>query len=321
MKSSQDPARRDFLIEIARMYYEQELSQQQIARKLGISRSSVSHLLRVGKAERIVQIRIEEPSSPARRLQREIKERYHLQEARVVPAAEGGEPAASRVGQAAAALLESILTDGMKIGISWGSTLYQVVHACRPAARRDVVVVQLHGGLGSGNLDIDGFELARQLADRVGGVYRVIRAPIVVQSRELRDMLVREPDIAEALRCGAAVDVALIGIGSNLPEISSFVRAGYLGAGESRDLLAQGAVGTVCGLQIDRQGAIVPNSFNERLIGIEAAALRRIPIRAGVAAGVRKADAVRGALRGGFLTHLFIDEPIAGRLVEEPAEP
>ncbi len=318
-----DPVRRDFLIEIARLYYEQDLSQEEIARKLDISRSSVSHLLRVCRREGIVQIRIEEPSSRIFGLQARLVERFGLREVRVVHPGEEPEATKSRVGEAAAAVLESILSDEMRIGISWGTTLFQVIRHLHPAPpRRGIEVIQLHGGLGAGNLEVDGFELARKLADKLGGTYRIVRAPMVVRTQALKEMLVREPDIVEALHHGTSADVALIGVGSNLPEISSLVRAGYLSEEESAELLRGGAVGTVCGIQLDLQGCVVRTSLNDRRIGIEPDALSRIPIRVGVAAGSPKTEAVLASLRGGYLTHLVVDEQIALRLVDSsPAAP
>jgi DNA-binding transcriptional regulator LsrR (DeoR family) len=117
---------------------------------------------------------------------------------------------------------------------------------------RDVEVVQLHGG------------------------YRIIQAPLAVASRELPEQLAREPGIAETLRLGAEPDLALFGVGSNRPRISSLVRTGYLTAAESQRLLESGAVGTVCGLHIDARGRPFPCDWNERLVGIAAASLLRI---------------------------------------------
>ena len=172
----------------------------------------------------------------------------------------------------------------LRIGISWGTTLHQLVSYVRPLSLKGVEIVQLHGGLGSGNPDIDGFGLAQQLAEKLSGSYRIIQAPIVVQSDELRDMLMREPRIVETLQSGAEAGIALFGIGSNLPAISSLVRTGALTEEESCALLQEGAVGTVCGLHIDVEGHVFSGSLNRRLVGITAT-LTRIPVRIGLAAG------------------------------------
>ena len=92
---------------------------------------------------------------------------------------------------------------GLRIGLSWGTTLFQVVRHLRPLDLRGVEVVQLHGGLGAEDPAIDAFGLAQGLAEKLHGRYRVIQAPISVASRELREQLVREPGIAETLKSGA----------------------------------------------------------------------------------------------------------------------
>ena len=315
MAATQNADRRDFLIEVARLYYEQSLSQKAIAGRFGISRSSVSLALKACREEKIVEIRIQDSPSALLRLQAELKERYHLPQVVVAPAEPDAELAKRRVGQAAASYLEGELAGGLRIGLSWGTTLFQVVGHMRSLDLRDVEVVQLHGGLGAEDPAIDAFGLAQSLAEKLHGKYRIIQAPISVASRELRDLLVREPGIAETLKRGARADLALFGVGSNRPRVSSLVRTGYLSAAESKTLLAAGAVGTVCGLHIDSRGRPFPCPWNERLVGIEARALLRIPRRIGVAAGLDKAVAVKAALLGGLIGTLVTDEGLARALL------
>jgi DNA-binding transcriptional regulator LsrR (DeoR family) len=271
-------------------------------------------MLKLGREQGIVEIRINDVRSPAVRHQRRLRELYGLADAVVVQSSPDADQTRAQVGRSAAALLEPLLKDNIRIGISWGTTLHGLVTHVRPRSLKGVEIVQLHGGLGSGNPDIDGFGLARELAERLSGSYRIIQAPIVVQSVELRDMLMREPRISETLKRGAEAGIALFGIGSNLPQISSLVRTGALTEEESLALVREGAVGTVCGLHVDAEGGVFPGSLNQRLVGISYDALRRIPVRIGLAAGAEKAVAVQAALRGGFVTALVVDEEIAERL-------
>lgn len=308
--------RRDFLIETAKLYYEQGLSQEDIARRFGISRSSVSLALKACREQKIVEIRIQDSPTALLRLQLELEERFRLFRAVVVPAEPDPEGAKARVGQAAASLLEVELGDGLRVGLSWGTTLFQVVRQVRPLGLSGIEVIQLHGGLGAEDPAIDAFGLAQSLAEKLHGRYRIIQAPISVGSREMRDLLVREPGIAETLRLAAKADLALFGVGSNAPALSSLVRTGYLSAAQSRQLLAAGALGTVCGLHLDARGRPFPCPWNERVVGIDAEALLRIPRRIGVAAGQGKAEAVRAALLGGLINTLVTDEGLARTLLE-----
>ena len=276
MARVQDETRRDFLVEVAKLYYERDFSQAEIARKFDVSRSQVSNLLRLSREQGIVEIRIHDSRSRTVCLQGRLRERFGLTAATVVPASSEPERTKALVGRAGAGLLEPHLKDNISIGISWGTTLHHLVNNVRPLALKGVQVVQLHGGLGASNPEIDGFGLAQKLAEKLSG-YRIIQAPIVVQSMKLRDMLMREPRIVETLKCGAQAGVALFGVGSNLPGISSLVRTGALTKGESLALLQAGSVGTVCGLHIDAEGRVTSGSLNQRLVGISFETLVRIP--------------------------------------------
>jgi DNA-binding transcriptional regulator LsrR (DeoR family) len=297
------------------MYYEHDLSQQQIAEKLDVSRSSVSNMLKLCRVLGIVEFRINDESSHAVRLARDLRIRYGLDDVVVVPGTADPALDKAHVGLAAARVLRPLLRDRLRIGISWGTTLFELVRQVEPIALHGVEVLQLHGGLGSGDPAIDGFGLAQHLAEKLQGSYRIVQAPIIVRDVEVKKMFLQEPDVGRVIRDAAAVEVALFGIGSNIPEISSLVRAGYLSSEESKAALDGGAVATVCGLQIDSAGETVCSDFNDRLIGVDRAGLEQIPVRLGVVSGAEKEPAVRAALSGRFVTILVTDEAIARALL------
>ena len=63
-----DARRRDYLIRVAQLYYQDGLSQAAVARTLGISRPTVSNLLKECRESGIVEIRIQSPTSSGHRL-------------------------------------------------------------------------------------------------------------------------------------------------------------------------------------------------------------------------------------------------------------
>ena len=306
--------RLDLLVDVARMYYEQGCSQEQIAQRFDISRSLVSGLLKACREKGIVEIRIHDSRPTGARLQRLLSERYGLEQAVVVPP---GADARAEVGLAAARLLEVLVADRVRIGISWGSTLQAMVARVHPARLKGVRVIQLHGGTGARDPEMDGFGLAQKLSAALCGSYVTIPAPIVVRTEKLRGMLAQEPRIHDALEEGARSRIALFGIGSNAPAASSLVQLGILSRAESQRLVDKGIIATVCGLHIDAGGAVGDTPLNRCLIGQDAPAIRRIPVRMAMAAGVEKTAAVRAALIGGFVTVLVADEAMAELLVQD----
>jgi DNA-binding transcriptional regulator LsrR (DeoR family) len=297
------------------MYYQEGLSQQKIAKKIAVSRPHVSRMLKTCRELRIVEIRINDTSSMGILLQQKLIERFQLSTVIVTPSGPDVEQNKERVGEAAAHLLENLLQDGMTVGISWGSSLYYLVEHFSPQKYLDVEVVQLIGGIGARNLQIDGLELARKLSCKLNGIYHVLQAPLVVQSRTLKNMLIQEPEISQVLERGRQADIAVIGIGTTHHAHSALVRAGYMSEKQADELVQQGAVGDVFGQQIDKDGHICDFDLNKRTIGISLQQLQRIPVVIGVASGVDKAEVIHGAMKGKFITILVTDEAAAMRIV------
>jgi len=302
----------DLMISVAVDYYEKELSQKDIAQKYRISRVTVSNILKRSRLEGIVDIHVNKKPSLAFSLRTELQSFLGME--RVVVCASDTEETRSRiiVGRAASDLLRSELRDDLVIGISYGTTLYETVHQLIVRRHfRNVQVVQLLGALGSRDATQDGFELARTLSAKIDGAYWIIQAPLIVQNESLKQMLLNEPQIAEVMNLARSAGLAVLGVSSNRPEISGIVRAGFLSSEESAKLYDDGAVGNVCGLHFDIRGEILPLSLNSRTIAIAPDELRAIPRRIAVACGVRKADAILGAIRAGFANMLVTDTDAA----------
>jgi DNA-binding transcriptional regulator LsrR (DeoR family) len=130
----------------------------------------------------------------------------------------------------------------------------------------------------------------------------------VVRSRAVRDSLLEEPDIRRTLQLAAALDIALVGIGSSYPAASALVRSGHLTKEQSAALLRRGAVGNILGRHLDVNGRLCAVPLNERIVGVQPEKLKKIPLVVGVAAGGLKAEAILGAVRGGYINALVTDE-------------
>ncbi len=126
----------------------------------------------------------------------------------------------SRLGSSARKLLESYVQDGMKIGVSWGTGVFEVSNALRPPYLPNVTVIQLVGALGTPDPEIDGVELARAYARTFGGRYRILPAPAIVESPQVRDALLMDRAVREVLDAGRSIDLAVVGIGTTKPEKS-----------------------------------------------------------------------------------------------------
>lgn len=309
------------LAEVAVLYYEDALTQEQIARQLNISRSNISRLLAEARRRGLVEIRINYPWQTSPLLQTALMKRFPLRVARVLKTGRRDYNWVLRgLGALAARYLEGILKDEDVLAIGWGTALHEVINSLRPMRKTGIEVVQMIGAIGSGDPLIDGPELARVLAQTLEGRYRYLNAPLIVGDPEVRQVLLEDQRISETLELARRADIALVGIGSLEPSISSLIRAGYIDEEELDVIRRSGAVGDICAHQFDICGRVLEIELNRRVVGIAPESLKRIDCVIGVAGGVLKAPAILGALRGGFVDVLVIDEEAAKevlRLAEE----
>ncbi|HET8616658.1 MAG TPA: sugar-binding domain-containing protein [Actinomycetales bacterium] len=311
------PAPRDpeLLLGVARLYYLENQSQQEIASTLGISRSNVSRMLTAATDAGIVEIRIHDPAGRDQALEDRMKNTFGLREVRVAAHRRAGghtDPLAAVGTQAAQVLLENI-DDHMTVALSWGRTLQSMVWSTRSEREYAIELVQLVGGLSSISNEISGQELVRELAARLGSPgYRYLHAPAALGSRAARDALLGEVSIASTLDLARGADLAFVGIGTPSHGSSAAILQSLdLSARELARFWDQKPAGDVAARYFDAQGRPVTGAVEGRVLAVSVEDLVRIPTVVGVAAGRAKAEGVLGALRGHLLDMLVCDDSLA----------
>lgn len=317
-----DAERHQELAEVAAMYYEDNLTQADIAERLGISRTGVSRMLAEAREAGVVQISIRWPTASS--LGTRIKQAFALQDIHIVRAgARGYAQVAGSLGEVAAQHIERKLKDGDTLGIAWNTGIYQVVQAFRTARQMGVRVVQLTGSAGATNPLFASPDLTAWLAHLLGGQYHGLPAPLVVDSPEVRDALLSDPTIAETLRLAAEADIVLVGIGSTFPPLCNPLQLGYLTQEQLADIVNMGGVGEILTTFYDENGEILPLELHQRTVSFPLEELRRTPYVIGVAAGKEQAEAIIGAMRGGYLHCLVTDDQAARAILNQltPQDP
>jgi DNA-binding transcriptional regulator LsrR (DeoR family) len=305
----------ELLVAIAKNYYLDSMSQSEIAKKYKISRPTVAGILKECKEKGIVEIRINDASPFSSPLSGKLKDRYGLQTACIVPNEADYTLTLNKTCLEAALFFPSLLRAGIRIGISWGTSLYHMIRQLSQTVVDNSEVVQLMGGLGGSALYYDGSELARILAEKLSARCFSLLSPLLVQTEELKRSLLSEPGIREAYQKTKEVDAALVGISSDEPEDSALVRSGFLSSEEARLIYEGGSCCDLCGYHFDARGRYMDIAANRRMVGIEIGDFLRIPRRVGIACGRRKAQAMMTAMRGGLITDLFTDETAALRIL------
>ena len=316
------------LAQAAFWYYVQNLKQEEIARRLGVSRSNVSRILSAARESGVVRFDIRYPLSRDAELEQVLLTRYRphgVQEIIVTapPTSEHDrheQAALLDVARESVAWLAANLRAGMTVGLSWGATIGTIVEAAFFPRKVDVQVVQLAGET---SLDprFSGHDLARDLANRIGGRYSYFNAPAVAPTADAAKALMQSPQVAQALCVARGADVAVIGIGAyNAATSRRFLEQADASATEQAEAERKGALGQVCGRFFDADGRQLDLELHHRVLSVDLEDLQIIPTVVAAASGADKADAVAAALRGGFVNVLVLDRALARAISAASAE-
>jgi DNA-binding transcriptional regulator LsrR (DeoR family) len=299
----------DPIVWVAWLYYEEGMTQEEIARALGISRGSVVTMLQEARENGIVSISVAPRHLQSVGLARAIMQRYGIGECLVLPGDGGRAPAHERVGRAAARLLvERLLPDDV-LGVSWGRTVLALSQAMQPKVLPGVSVVQVTGSA-IGTYGFSAELCASNIANRIGGRCVYLHAPGFLSNREMKRMLMREPTLIEQFRIMSTCNKIIFGVGSVVASSTPF-DTGFLSPEEAAPYLAQGAVAVLAGRFVDARGRVVAGELDDRMIGMTVQEIAKIPERICVAGGYDKAEALRAVLVGGYVTTLVTDEQTA----------
>jgi lsr operon transcriptional repressor len=305
-------------VRVAWYYYKDELTQDEIASRMSISRASVGRMLERARRSGLVSITINSDYLGSFELAKRLRERYALLEVLVVPEHEDGVATQrtinTRVGVCGAQYLNTHLKPGASLGVGWGDTVARVVAATDLAALGPQHLVSLTGG-------VEGY-LHTLMYSRPEGhatsadliTASIIPSPIVASTDKLASVLRGEPTIRQVIDQAKTVPLAVVGVGTPAPD-STLVQMGYVSARDAKTLARSGVVGDILGQFYDAQGTLVDLPLHDRRIGIQLSDLAEIGRVVGVAGGLSKLEAIRGALRGRYLDVLVTTEDVAESLL------
>ena len=304
-------------IEAVKLYYQQGLSQAEVATRMGLSRPTVAKLLAHGRERGFVTIEIHDPREDASEIALRLEQHFGLACARVAHGAGATEgEAIEQVGRVGADVVTQLVSDGMSVGISWGRTMSALAAHLTRAPRVGVRVVQLKGGASFSERATHDYEIMRSFCEAFGAEPRYLPLPVIFQDMAMLSIVRRDRAIERILEEGRGVDVAVFTVGSLGCEALS-LNLGQLEDDEVEALLRD-AVGDACSRFFTREGGVALASVDRRTVGITLDELRSRPVRVLVAGGRVKAEALGTALHMGLATHLVVDQDLALALLERP---
>ena len=295
------------VIEAAKLYYLLDCSQQDIADKLGVSRPTVSRFLQQAKDEGIVQIKIMDPYEDSEKIALELEKIFSLKKAIVVSVPKYEEKLVKKyIGEEAAIYLHENVNDEDIIAVSWGTTLYQVAKNLQYKHVKDVMAVQLNGGVSYSETNTYASEIINLFGKAFNTNPYYLPLPSIVDNVVVKQAMEADRHIRKAMNLAKQSNIAVFTVG--VPSMDSvLIKAKYFSE-EDLKIIGNKAVGDVCSRFIDHNGEICYEDLNNRTIGIELDELKKKEQSILVAGGQSRVDAIYGAIQGGYANVLVTDK-------------
>lgn len=316
MNTTQTEEPESFLAEVCWHYYVNEMTQQDVARVMGVTRLRVNRALQLARAAGIVRIEIASPFVSRLELQAELCSRLGLAEAICALADPDAHDYHGPVGAALALWLEKGLREGLwrSIGLSWGQTLKTAIQRLPRMSLEGLEIVSMIGGTSQG-ASFNAFGVASAMADRLGASYSLFSAPIYLSPGTDRETFLSEGVFQAHLARLKQLDLAVL-VAGDVTQRSFLVSMGLPSGITPQRLTEAGAVGDILGHFLQPDGTEIDHPIRRSVIGMDLESLMTVPSRILAAAGAHKVDIIIAACRRGLVQTLITDD-VTARLVLE----
>lgn len=294
------------IVKTAWYYYIENMTQQKISEKLGISRMRVIKLLDKARQNGTIQFKIPQSHSQQLLIEQELTKKWNLKDAFVVPTPPPEANLNETIARAAAMYIGDRLTENMFINMGYGDTPSRVLNHLATMTEFPISVVSLTGGVS--------YYLPNTQSNIFNAKLYLYPAPLLVSSREMCTAMRKEPTIQAITRMVRLSTMSVVGIGG-MNDDATILANGILNRDDFLLLSMKGAVGDVLTHFIDKDGSPIHSDIEDRLLSTKLEQFHELNNVIGVAGGPGKVEAINASLKGGYLDVLITDEDTAMALV------
>jgi DNA-binding transcriptional regulator LsrR (DeoR family) len=297
------------------LYYIAGNTQEEIARKLGISRQAAQRLVSLSISEKLIRVRLDHPIGTCMELADRLKQKFGLGICEVVPSDPASASTTIGVAQAAAAELERYLVSRHPVIVAMGTgrMLRAMAEQMTPMECPQHKLVSLVGNIapdGSASL----FDVASRVADRVKAPHYPMPLPVIATTVHEKAVLLAQTQLRNVVELASQANVTFVGIG-DVGDDAALLRDGFVKPDEMRALVKAGAVGEIVGWAFNEQGELIEGLTNDRVLSVALVqpALKTV---IGVVMAPSRLKGTKGALRARLINGLITNESMAARLID-----
>lgn len=307
-----DEQREHLMVRVAKLYYDLDKTQSEIAKELGLTRWQIARLMTEAKELGVVRIEITPRAYRKTELEVRLQQEFGLRDAIVVPSGGSTDSALlmESVAQAAARYLAGLNPKAELIGVSWGRTMSAVARFLPNNWNPGVHVVLVNGATNLRSTVTHTSAVAEEFAKAGNGTATLLPVPAIVGKKSTREVLEEDPIIERVLKLAMQADIVCFGMGGITHE-SVLLSSGYLDEADIDRLKDAGAVGDILGRFVDKNGKIVDTAIDDRTVGMRLELLKNKQWSIGVVAGEEKFKIATSVLKAGYVSVIVTDEATA----------
>lgn len=303
------------VLQAAELYHLDGLTQAAVAERLGVTRWTVSRLLQEAEERGIVETRIDHPYARLPDLEDRLKEKFGLEDARVVPTLSTRAETFILVARTTAGYLSNVRPQPEVVAVGWGRTTAAVARAIKEGWNPGVEVAQMNVAPAE-IVELLARGPVRIMAARGPGTTHLLEGPALARTGAEAEAAKKLEQNRRTLQKAQNAEAFLYSP-QPIEEIGVMIRQGGFSTDSVTAVKNLGAVGSILCRFVNEDGDTLSADLERRTIGLPLESLRgEVPtIIAGY--GMVKVPAFLAALRARLANVLITDEGPARALLEE----
>lgn len=303
------------LLAICQMYYEQNMTQQQISKETGLSRMKISRTLQKAREDNIVKIIIDY-SGTYPELENQLKNKFHLDHVIIAENCLDGDSRKQALSVAALHLSQALF-DGAIVAVGWGTTLLEMCDYLRPVDSSDLLFTPIIGGHSISLSHVHCSSIASRMAHKMGGSSISFNAPALVKNQDEKESFLKDDSIRKVIDTSRHADIAIFSLGNPTYKSSTIHQVEYFTDTDLQFLKDNNAVCDLVSIAfLNPQGQECCKTITDRTIGITSADLKNISKKICVTEGESKHPSVLATLKSGYIDDLITDKATADYLMQ-----
>ncbi|MDD3404071.1 MAG: sugar-binding domain-containing protein [Hespellia sp.] len=291
------------------------MSQKDIAESEHVSTATVSRIINRAIDLGFVTFSLNIAVESVMHLEEKIKSRFQLDHVSVIHVdVEDKKLIEQDVAVMVAKHLNHIIRNGDIIGVSWGNTLSCIADNLIPMQTKNVIVIGLNGGVSKNTKSTGSEVIVQKFSNNYEGTGYILPFPSFVDSSKIVEVIKQDSQMVDLFSLIHKANILLFSIGA-IADDSVLIQSGYVTREDYAQLRSEGFVGDICSRYFKMDGSHADDNLYRRVIGIDLEELKKKENRICVVTDTRKANGLYGALNGGYVSSLFVDELTAQALL------